>query len=78
VSKKKKISDIYEVGYGKPPKNTRFKKGISGNPTGRPKKSPDFYAELIREANSLITINDKGRRIRITKRRKLKGTRIEF
>jgi Family of unknown function (DUF5681) len=67
VSKKKKISDIYEVGYGKPPKNTQFQKGISGNPTGRPKKAPDFYAELIREANSLITINDKGRWIRITK-----------
>jgi len=67
VSKKKKISDIYEVGYGKPPNNTQFQKGISGNPAGRPKKAPDFYAELIQEANSIITINDKGRRIRITK-----------
>lgn len=28
----------YEVGYGKPPKNTRFKKGQSGNPKGRPRK----------------------------------------
>lgn len=28
----------YEVGYGRPPKNTRFKKGKSGNPRGRPKK----------------------------------------
>ena len=27
----------YEVGYGKPPKHTRFKKGQSGNPKGRPK-----------------------------------------
>jgi hypothetical protein len=26
-----------EVGYGKPPKKTRFKKGQSGNPKGRPK-----------------------------------------
>ena len=67
MSKKKKTSDIYEVGYGKPPKNTQFQKGISGNPTGRPKKAPDFYAELIREANSLITINHNGRPIRITK-----------
>ncbi len=24
----------YEVGYGKPPKNTQFKKGKSGNPKG--------------------------------------------
>lgn len=27
----------YEVGYGRPPKHTRFRKGQSGNPTGRPK-----------------------------------------
>lgn len=30
--------DDNEVGYGKPPKKTRFKKGQSGNPNGRPKK----------------------------------------
>lgn len=28
----------YEVGYGKPPKSSQFKKGCSGNPTGRKKK----------------------------------------
>jgi hypothetical protein len=27
----------YENGYGKPPKDTRFKKGQSGNPRGRPR-----------------------------------------
>lgn len=27
----------YEVGYGKPPKDTRFRPGQSGNPRGRPK-----------------------------------------
>lgn len=31
--------DDYEVGYGKPPKGTRFQKGTSGNPKGRPKGS---------------------------------------
>ena len=29
----------YEVGYGKPPVETRFRKGQSGNPRGRPKGS---------------------------------------
>ncbi len=33
-------TDRYEVGYKKPPKNTRFKKGMSGNPKGRPKRTP--------------------------------------
>ena len=37
-----RTTDRYEVGYGKPPKNTRFKKGMSGNPGGRPsaKRNP--------------------------------------
>jgi len=33
-----KSAEAYEVGYGKPPKATRFQKGKSGNPSGRPKK----------------------------------------
>ena len=31
--------DPYEVGFARPPKATRFKKGQSGNPKGRPKAS---------------------------------------
>jgi hypothetical protein len=31
----------YQVGYGRPPKHTRFTKGKSGNPKGRPKPEPD-------------------------------------
>jgi hypothetical protein len=30
----------YEVGYGRPPKHTRFKPGQSGNPKGRKRKPP--------------------------------------
>lgn len=29
--------DAFDVGYKRPPKHTRFKKGQSGNPKGRPK-----------------------------------------
>ncbi len=32
------MTDDYEVGYGKPPKEHQFKAGQSGNPRGRPKK----------------------------------------
>jgi hypothetical protein len=39
----------HEVGYGRPPIDTRFKPGQSGNPAGRPKRSPSFRTELLEE-----------------------------
>jgi hypothetical protein len=35
---RRKRQKSYKVGYKKPPKATRFKKGQSGNPSGRPKQ----------------------------------------
>jgi Family of unknown function (DUF5681) len=48
--------DPYEVGFGKPPERTRFKKGRSGNPYGRPPKKPDLYSELTKVLREKITI----------------------
>jgi hypothetical protein len=36
-----------KVGYGKPPKHSRFKPGQSGNPKGRPKMAATPLAERI-------------------------------
>jgi hypothetical protein len=52
----------YEVGYGRPPKSGQFKKGISGDPSGRPKKSSDFASELQKELQSKVTINENGQK----------------
>jgi len=38
--------DDYEVGYGKPPKATQFKKGQSGNPSG--KKRPASLEDILK------------------------------
>ncbi|HEY8129410.1 MAG TPA: DUF5681 domain-containing protein [Hyphomicrobium sp.] len=35
-------SPPYDIGYGKPPVKTRFRKGQSGNPKGRGKGSRNF------------------------------------
>ena len=60
-------SDSYEVGYGKPPRNTQFRKGVSANPTGRPKKAPDFDHQLLGESKMFVTLNENGQRRRISK-----------
>ena len=45
------------VGYGRPPKHTRFVKGESGN-KGRRKKRPEFQAEMVaRIRDERVTVN---------------------
>ena len=42
----------YPVGYKKPPKNGRFKPGVSGNPSGRPKGTTNVatvFGRILRE-----------------------------
>ena len=50
------------VGYGKPPKKTRFQNGHSGNPTGRPKGSRNFDKDLDDVLGSKITVTENGRK----------------
>jgi len=42
----------YDVGYGKPPAHTRFRKGQSGNPGGRPRRTAEERAKamILKEA----------------------------
>ena len=60
-------SSEYQVGYGKPPRHSRFKKGKSGNPRGRPKRSESFARLAQRTLNERIAIKENGERRVISK-----------
>ena len=55
------------VGYGRPPRHTRFKKGQSGNPKGRIKNSKNLATVLMATVHEAVAVNEGGRRKTITK-----------
>ena len=61
-------SGNYEVGYGKPPVHTRFRKGQSGNPRGStPRTKPWDRANqlMLKEAYRPVTVRDGERTVRM-------------
>ena len=59
--------ESYEVGFKKPPKETRFVKGHSGNPHGRPKGKKNMATIIMAAANEMVTIQENGRTRQVTK-----------
>jgi hypothetical protein len=52
----------YEVGFGRPPRHTRFRKGQSGNPRGPKKGSRALKTDLDQALKARLTITVGGKK----------------
>jgi hypothetical protein len=50
----------YEIGYGKPPKHSQWKKGQSGNPSGKRKREEGMAEVLKRIVEEEIVVSQNG------------------
>ncbi len=65
------MEEDFEVGYGKPPKDTRFKPGQSGNPAGRPKSPRSLARDLLEEMYETVTVGEGETRETLSKQRSI-------
>jgi hypothetical protein len=61
------MPDDYEVGYGKPPKHTRFRKGRSGNPSGGRKPRQTLGQLFDHALHETVVVTEHGQRRKMTK-----------
>ena len=65
TARRKKTAD-YSVGYAKPPTETRFKKGMTGNPKGRPKGKKNMNTIIRDTLFGPIQIQQNGKTTTVT------------
>jgi hypothetical protein len=62
------VADDYEVGYGRPPKGTRWAKGQSGNPSGRRRRTRSIKAIMAAQLDEKVVARQGGQVINLTMR----------
>ena len=62
-----KKTSHYAVGYGKPPRHSQFKKGQSGNPSGKRKGALNVMSLLEQALLDPVVVNEGGQRSTISK-----------
>lgn len=60
-----------KVGYGNPPRHSRFKKGQSGNPKGRKKGNRNFNTDLEEVLTTRVSIRENGISRKVTSQQAL-------
>jgi uncharacterized protein DUF5681 len=59
---------LFRVGYRRPPEETQFKLGQSGNPNGRPKRAPSLHGLLHKVLEAKVELRDGEVTKRVSKR----------
>ncbi len=59
--------ETYKVGYGKPPRDTQFKLGQSGNSKGRPRNRPNMNDAIRKVLGSKVQVTIRGKPRDITR-----------
>jgi hypothetical protein len=64
--KRTKAVSAAKIGPGNPPKYTQYRKGVSGNPKGRPKGSKNLSTLMMEAAHHPVSVDIEGKSRRIT------------
>jgi hypothetical protein len=57
----------YEVGYGRPPLHSRFQKGQSGNPKGKPKGAANYRTDARKFIGTQVKVTIGGKKTIVSK-----------